>query len=292
MLGARFRVSTNRISRLFGVTLRVDDRSAISCGELVSSTDLGGGRREDRFADTMIMSTYLVAFIVGELEATEAVDVDGVPLRIVHVPGKGDLTEFALEAGEFSLRWLVQYYDIPYPAGKLDLVAVPDFAFGAMENLGCVTFRETLLLADPQRSTQTEMTRIVDVIAHEIAHMWFGNLVTMDWWNGIWLKEAFATFMQVATTDAFRPQWRRWDGFCVERGAAFDTDSLASTRPIEFEVISPEDAEAMYDILTYESAAVVRMLEQFLGSAQFRNGVKHYDFPSTLTPPLLIFGTR
>ena len=164
-----------------------------------------------------------------------------------------------------------------YPAGKLDLVAVPDFAFGAMENLGCVTFRETLLLADPQRSTQTEMTRIVDVIAHEIAHMWFGNLVTMDWWNGIWLKEAFATFMQVATTDAFRPQWRRWDGFCVERGAAFDTDSLASTRPIEFEVISPEDAEAMYDILTYEKgAAVVRMLEQFLGSAQFRSGVKHY----------------
>tara|TARA_Y100001970_G_scaffold163414_1_gene199739 strand:+ start:14722 stop:17247 length:2526 start_codon:yes stop_codon:yes gene_type:complete len=262
----------------FGVTLRVDrSLMAISCGELISSVDLADSRREDRFADTMIMSTYLVAFIVGELEATEAVDVDGVPLRIVHVPGKGDLTQFALEAGEFSLRWLVDYYDIPYPAGKLDLVAVPDFAFGAMENLGCVTFRETLLLADPQRSTQTELTRIVDVIAHEIAHMWFGNLVTMDWWNGIWLKEAFATFMQVATTDAFRPQWRRWDGFCVERGAAFDTDSLASTRPIEFEVISPEDAEAMYDILTYEKgAAVVRMLEQFLGSSQFRSGVKHY----------------
>ena len=262
----------------FGVTLRVDHSlMAISCGDLVSSTDLGDGRREDRFADTMVMSTYLVAFIVGELEATEAVDVDGVPLRVVHVPGKGDLTEFALTAGEFSLRWLVDYYDIPYPAGKLDLVAVPDFAFGAMENLGCVTFRETLLLADPQRTTQAELTRIVDVIAHEIAHMWFGNLVTMDWWNGIWLKEAFATFMQVAVTDAFRPQWRRWDGFCVERGAAFDTDSLASTRPIEFEVISPQDAEAMYDILTYEKgAAVVRMLEQFLGTEQFRNGVKHY----------------
>ena len=95
------------------------------------------------------------------------------------------------------------------------------------------------------------MTRIVDVIAHEIAHMWFGNLVTMDWWNGIWLKEAFATFMQVATTDAFPAAMAPMDGFC-ERGAAFDTDSLASTRPIEFEVISAEDAEAMYDILTYE----------------------------------------
>jgi len=262
----------------FGVTLRVlDSLMTVSCGELVSSTELENGLREDRFADTMVMSTYLVAFIVGELEATEPIDVDGVPLRIVHVPGKGELAEFGLLAGEFSLRWLVDYYDIPYPAGKLDLIAVPDFAFGAMENLGCVTFRETLLLADPDRTTQAELTRIVDVIAHEIAHMWFGNLVTMDWWNGIWLKEAFATFMQVATTDAFRPDWRRWDGFCVERGAAFDTDSLASTRPIEFEVISPQDAEAMYDVLTYEKgAAVVRMLEQFLGPDDFRSGVKHY----------------
>ena len=262
----------------FGVTLRVDDSlMAISCGELVRSTKLDDGRREDTFADTMVMSTYLVAFIVGELEATDPVDVNGVPLRIVHVPGKGDLTEFGLAAAEFSLRWLVDYYGIPYPAGKLDLIAVPDFAFGAMENLGCVTFRETLLLSDPERTTQAELTRIVDVIAHEIAHMWFGNLVTMDWWNGIWLKEAFATFMQVTTTDAFRPEWRRWDGFCVERGAAFDTDSLASTRPIEFEVVSPQDAEAMYDVLTYEKgAAVVRMLEQFLGVEQFRSGVNHY----------------
>lgn len=262
----------------FGVTLRVDDSlMTVSCGELISSTQIENGRREDQFADTMVMSTYLVAFIVGELEATDPINVDGVPLRIVHVPGKGHLTEFGLLAGEFSLRWLVDYYDIPYPAGKLDLIAVPDFAFGAMENLGCVTFRETLLLSDPKKTTQAELTRIVDVIAHEIAHMWFGNLVTMDWWNGIWLKEAFATFMQVATTDAFRPDWRRWDGFCAERGAAFDTDSLASTRPIEFEVISPEDAEAMYDVLTYEKgAAVVRMLEQFLGPDEFRRGVKHY----------------
>ena len=276
----------------FGVTLRVKDSlMAISCGELVSSLPIEDGKREDRFADTMIMSTYLVAFIVGELEATDPVDVDGVPLRIVHVPGKANLTDFGLQAGEFSLRWLVNYYGIPYPAGKLDLVAVPDFAFGAMENLGCVTFRETLLLADPERTTQAELTRIVDVIAHEIAHMWFGNLVTMDWWNGIWLKEAFATFMQVATTDAFRPEWRRWDGFCVERAAAFDTDSLVSTRPIEFEVISPEDAEAMYDILTYEKgAAVVRMLEQFLGVDQFRGGVKQYlmdhSFANTTTTDL------
>lgn len=262
----------------FGVSLVVaEDLFAVSCGELVESESLGDGRRRDTFADTMAMSTYLVAFIVGELEATDPIDVDGVPLRVVHVPGKGHLTGFGLEAGEFSLRWLVDYFNIPYPAGKLDLVAVPDFAFGAMENLGCVTFRETLLLADTERTTQSELTRIIDVIAHEIAHMWFGNLVTMDWWNGIWLKEAFATFMQVATTNAFRPAWRRWDSFSLERGAAFDTDALRSTRPIEFEVISPDDAEGMYDVLTYEKGAgLVRMLEQYLGEEEFRGGVRHY----------------
>lgn len=266
----------------FKATFEVDlivnsDLMAISCGELTDSVDLGDGRRRDSFAPTMSMSTYLVAFIIGDLEATEPIDVDGVPLRIIHVPGKAELTAFGLEAGEFSLRWLVDYYGIDYPAGKLDLVAVPDFAFGAMENLGCVTFRETLLLADPGRSTQAELTRIVDVIAHEIAHMWFGNLVTMDWWNGIWLKEAFATFMQVATTNAFKPEWRRWDSFSLEKGAAFDTDALSSTRPIEFEVVSPEDAEGMYDILTYEKgASVVRMLEQFLGESNFRKGVNNY----------------
>jgi puromycin-sensitive aminopeptidase len=262
----------------FGVTLVVDDAlTAVSCSNVIASEQLPDGRRRDQFADTMVMSTYLVAFIVGELEITDPIDVGGVPLRIVHVPGKGHLTDFGLEAGAFSLQWLVDYYGIPYPGDKLDLVAVPDFAFGAMENLGCVTFRETLLLANPDTSTQAELTRIVDVIAHEIAHMWFGDLVTMDWWNGIWLKEAFATFMQVATTDAFRPGWHRWDSFSLERGAAFDTDALTTTRPIEYPVISPADAEGMYDVLTYEKgAAVVRMLEQFLEPAAFQAGIKHY----------------
>ena len=277
---------------VFGVTLVVQDNlTAVSCSNVTASEQLGDGRRRDQFGDTMLMSTYLLAFIVGELEITEPVDVGGVPLRIVHVPGKGHLTNFGLEAGAFSLEWLVDYYGIPYPGDKLDLVAVPDFAFGAMENLGCVTFRETLLLADPKTSTQVELTRIVDVIAHEIAHMWFGDLVTMNWWNGIWLKEAFATFMQVATTDAFRPGWHRWDTFSLERGAAFDTDALASTRPIEYPVVSPEDAEGMYDVLTYEKgAAVVRMLEQFLEPAAFQAGTRlyleRYSYANTETTDL------
>ncbi|MEM9652385.1 MAG: M1 family aminopeptidase, partial [Actinomycetota bacterium] len=160
---------------------------------------------------------------------------------------------------------------------KLDLVAIPDFAFGAMENLGCVTFREVILLIDPERATQPELQRTADVVNHEIAHMWFGDLVTMKWWNGLWLNEAFATFMEMRCTDAFRPEWDRWTDFGLSRTEAFGTDTLSTTRPIEFEVVSPEDAEAMFDVLTYEKgAAVVRMLEQYLGEDPFRAGIRRY----------------
>ena len=266
------------LKAVFSVTLVVDENlTAISCGPVISEESGDDGRRTVKFADTMVLSTYLVAFVVGDLEATEPVDVNGTPMRIVHVPGKGHLTGFAMEAGSFALRFLEDYYGSPYPDRKIDMLAIPDFAFGAMENLGAVTFRETLLLADPATATEAELTRMADVISHELAHMWFGDLVTMRWWNGIWLKEAFATFMEVMTVDAFRPEWRRWDQFGQEKAAAFDTDALGSTRPIEFEVVSPDDAEAMYDVLTYEKgAAVVRMMEQYLTPEVFRRGVRLY----------------
>ncbi len=243
----------------------------------VAAELLDSGRVLHRFAPTIEMSTYLVAFVVGPLEYSDTVDVDGVPLRVVHVPGKGDLTAFALESGAFALRYFSDYFGLPYPGDKCDLVAIPDFAFGAMENLGCITFRETLLLIDPDKSTQPELQRAADVIHHELAHMWFGDLVTMKWWNGLWLNEAFATFMEMRCTDAFRPAWQRWVDFGLSRSDAFDTDALASTRPIEFEVNSPADAEGMFDVLTYEKgAAVVRMLEQFLGAEPFRAGIRRY----------------
>lgn len=263
---------------VFAVTLVVDaDLMAISSGAEVERSPLDDGRVAVRFAPTMVLSTYLLAFVVGPLEATEAIDVDGVPLRIVHPIGKGHLTDFALDIGAFSLRHFSDYFSIPYPGDKLDLVAVPDFAFGAMENMGCATFREALLLLDPATSTQPEQQRAADVIAHEIAHMWFGDLVTMSWWNGIWLKEAFATFCEMHCTDAWRPEWDRWVDFGLSRTAAFDVDALASTRAIEFDVTTPDEAEAMYDVLTYEKgAAVVRMLEQYLGADRFRDGIRHY----------------
>ncbi|MBO0730272.1 MAG: M1 family metallopeptidase [Acidimicrobiaceae bacterium] len=262
----------------FAVTLVVDEHlTAISNGAPVSSESAGAGKRRVVFAETMRMSTYLVAFIVGPFELTDAIDVDGVPLRVAAMPGRSELTPFALGAGKHALEFLSRYFEIPYPAGKIDHVAIPDFAFGAMENVGCVTYREQLLLIDPDAAAQLELQRVASVIAHETAHMWFGNLVTMKWWNGIWLNEAFATFMELTTTDAFEPSWQMWTGFGAGKAAALGTDGLSNTRPVEFEVGSPEEAEAMFDVLTYQKGgSVLRMLEQYLGPDTFRRGIAHY----------------
>ena len=214
---------------VFAVKLVVEpEMMAVSNGSIASEIE-ADGKRIVRFADTMVMSSYLVAFVVGPLEATEWYDADGIPVRIVHVPGKADLTGFGIDVATFCLRWFQTYYDVPYPSDKVDLVALPDFAAGAMENLGCITFRENLLLVHPTSATQNERQLVADVIAHELAHMWFGDLVTMGWWNGIWLNEAFATFMEIAACDAFRPEWERWTSFGLERSVAFETDSLAAT---------------------------------------------------------------
>ncbi|MGO8873419.1 MAG: M1 family metallopeptidase [Acidimicrobiales bacterium] len=262
----------------FEITLVVDaDLAAYSNGPVVEESEEPGGKRRVRFAPTMRMSTYLVAFVVGPLEATEPVMVNGVPLRIVHPPGKAALTPFALAVGAHALEFFTDYFGIPYPADKLDLVAIPDFAFGAMENLGCVTFRESVLLVDPAQAARVELERVADVVCHEIAHMWFGDLVTMKWWNGIWLNEAFATFMEVLAVDAFRPEWQRWVSFGVEREAAMAVDGLHTTRPVEFPVGRPEEAQGMFDVLTYQKGgSVLRMLEQFLGPDVFCEGIQDY----------------
>jgi puromycin-sensitive aminopeptidase len=263
---------------VFAVTLVVPDHLvAISGYPEASRTSVGNGKVAVSFKDSMIMSSYLIAFVIGPLEISEAIDVHGTPLRIVHVPGKSHLTSFGKEIGSFALQWFENYYGIRYPGEKVDLVALPDFAAGAMENLGCITFRENLLLVDPATSTHAEEQLVADVVAHELAHMWFGDLVTMRWWNGIWLNEAFATFMEVAACDAFRKDWDRWTSFSLERTAAFEVDSLSTTRPVEFEVVSPDDADGMFDVLTYEKGgALLRMLEQYLGEDVFRTGVSHY----------------
>jgi puromycin-sensitive aminopeptidase len=262
----------------FSVTLTVPSHlAAYSNGPVVEETDHGDGTRTVRFARTMKMSTYLVAFVVGPFEQTAPVDVLGTPLRVVCPEGKVHLADFALEAGRYALEFFTDYFAIAYPGDKLDLVAVPDFAFGAMENLGCVTFRESALLVDPALASLAEMERVAEIVAHEIAHMWFGDLVTMSWWEGIWLNEAFATFMETLCVSHFRPQWKKWLSFATSRDAALQVDGLHSTRAIEYEVVAPTDMRGMFDVLTYEKGgAVLRMLEQFLGEDVFRDGIRLY----------------
>jgi len=265
--------------------------AAYSNSPVSADTDLGNGQRTVSFSPTMKMSTYLVAFIVGPFEETATLDVDGVPLRIVFPVGKGHLTELALESGAFALRFFTKYFNIDYPGDKLDMAAIPDFAAGAMENLGLITYRMADLLIDPKEASLAEMQRIAEVVAHEIAHMWFGDLVTMEWWQGIWLNEAFATFMQILCTNEFRPQWKMWVSFGVDRDAALQIDGLHSTRPIEYEVVSPDDTRGMFDLLTYEKGgSVLRMLEQYLGADTFRDGIRHYltkhSYANTVTNDL------
>ncbi len=251
--------------------------AAYSNSPVSSNTDLGNGQRTVSFTPTMKMSTYLVAFIVGPFEETEAMDVDGVPLRIVYPIGNAHLTAHALEAGAYGLRFFAEYFDIPYPGDKMDMVAIPDFMQGAMENLGCITYRMPDLLIDPATASLAEMERVAHVVLHELAHMWFGDLVTMEWWEGIWLNEAFATFMQVLCQDAFRPQWKMWVSFSAQRDLALDIDGLHTTRSVEYEVVSPADTQGMFGRLTYEKgASVLRMLEQYLGAETYRDGIRHY----------------
>ncbi len=262
----------------FQVTMVIPDDLFVVSNTMEESRQAIGDKVEVRFAETMVMSTYLVAFVVGPFEATEPIDVDGTPVRIVTPKGKLHLAPYALECAVFCLRYLRDYYEIPYPGDKVDHIAIPDFAFGAMENLGCITYREAALLLDGDRATQAEKIRILDVVGHELAHMWFGDLVTMKWWDGIWLNEAFATFMEMKATDAMRPEWKRWLTFgAVDRPWALEIDQLSTSRPVEFEVHSPDEASEMFDALTYgKGSSVLRMIEQFIGEGAFRNGVGSY----------------
>lgn len=262
---------------VFAVTLTIDPAlTAVSNTRIVNESS-ERDKKVLQFADTMVMSTYLVAFVVGRLETTEPTTVGTTQIRVWTAPGKSHLGRYGQEWAAFSLRFFEEYYGIPYPGDKLDLIAIPDFSYGAMENLGAVTFRESALLVNPDAATHGDLQGLADVVSHENAHMWFGDLVTMAWWNGLWLNEAFATLMEVVAVDAWKPEWRLWDQFALSRAGALATDGLFASRAIEFPVRAVKDLGAMFDVLTYQKgAAVLRMLEQFLGAPVFRDGVRRY----------------
>jgi puromycin-sensitive aminopeptidase len=250
------------------------------------------GRVEFRFAPTMPMSTYLLAVIAGEFETSETVDARGTPIRVIAPKGSGHLTDVALRNAVASFEFLSDYFGIPYAGGKLDHIAVPDFPSGAMENLGLVVYRDTNIVLDERHASQAELEGCLDTIAHETAHMWFGDLVTMAWWEGIWLNEAFADLMMLKATDALRPEWKRWLAFANgEVPWAMSTDQLSSTRPVEFEVKAPEEADQMFDAITYgKGSAILHMIDEFIGTEHFRAGVAAYlrehAFGNTVTADL------
>ncbi len=261
----------------FRLRVTTPARNQVVSNGAIERTTKRGAKKTVHFAETPKLSTYLVALVVGELEASPAVRVGATPIRVWCVPGKKKLAAFALEVAAEALRRLEAYFGLPYPYGKLDLLAVPDFEFGAMENAGAVTFRETLLLVDPKTVTLAERKRVAEVITHELAHMWFGDLVTMAWWDDLWLNEAFATWMAFKIVDEWKPEWKMWLDFESHRAPAFALDALESTHPIYGPVETPGEATENFDVITYEKgASVVRMLESWLGASVFRRGVRRY----------------
>lgn len=254
------------------------DVTVLANGRLLGVDEAPEARgRTWRFAPTRPMSSYLVALVVGRVAGTPERVERGVPLRVWAMEGKERFGGFGNDFAARLLPWYEDYFQAPYHFEKYDQVAVPSFAAGAMENSGLVLFRQSLLLVDPKTTSWRAEKQAALVIAHEAAHMWFGNLVTMAWWDDIWLNEAFAEWMAHKATHALRPDYRVWEDFQSGRTAALAADSLASTHPIYSKVETPEQATEMFDAITYQKGcAVMRMLESFLGEEAFRDGLRAY----------------
>ena len=250
---------------------------AISNGKVVRDDNDGNGGRRLTFAPTPPLSSYLVALVVGPLVASPVAGGARRADPTWTTPEKRQLTAFAQDTAAAVLPRLEDYFGLPYPFGKLDQIGVPDFEAGAMENAGAVTFREVALLADPATAPLAVQKRVAEVITHELAHQWFGNLVTMVWWDDLWLNEAFATWMAYKIVDDWRPSWRIWMDFEAGKGAALALDALVSAHPIRADVNNAEEAGESFDAITYEKGgAVLRMIEGFLGEDRFRDGIRLY----------------
>ncbi len=229
------------------------------------------------FKETPRMSTYLLALIVGDFKCVEKTH-KGTLLRIWATKGNEKKGRFALGITAKLLDYFNEYFGIPYPLEKLDQIAIPDFAAGAMENWGAITYREVALLFDEKNSNAGTKQRIAEVVAHEMAHQWFGDLVTMEWWDDLWLNESFASWMGTKSTDKIFPEWRMWTQFIsADTEAGMSLDALQNSHPIEARVNDPSEIRELFDAISYsKGAATMRMLEQFLGEETFRRGLKKY----------------
>lgn len=264
---------------------------AISNMPKVKTVELPGGLLEDYFDTTVKMSTYLVAYIVSDFVSVSRTTQHGVKISIYAVPDKIDQTSFALDAAVKLLDFYDDYFDIPYPLPKQDLAAIPDFQSGAMENWGLTTYRETGLLFDPKRSSASDKMGIAKVIAHELAHQWFGNLVTMEWWNDLWLNEGFAKFMEYISLDITYPELQVDDFFLGKCFEAMEVDSLSSSHPVSTPVENPTQIQEMFDDVSYDKGAcILNMLRDFLTPEAFEVGIirylKRYSYQNTVNSHL------
>jgi aminopeptidase N/puromycin-sensitive aminopeptidase len=262
----------------FDITLTIDKKDmAISNGPVIS--DKPGpapGKHTVVFGTTPKMSTYLVAFLVGEFACSKG-KADGVPIRVCATPDKLPLTQFAVSAAEHFLHYYDTYFGIKYPMAKLDLIGIPDFEAGAMENFGAITYRETALLVSKRDGSIPAKKRVASVVAHEMAHQWFGDMVTMQWWDNLWLNEGFATWMADKASGEWHPDW----GFAQDKADDIDTtlnfDSNRTTRTIRAKADTPAEIEEMFDGISYgKGGAVLGMVENLVGEQTFRQGVHNY----------------
>jgi tricorn protease interacting factor F2/3 len=261
----------------FDVSLLVDNNHTAISNMPVLSRKKRGKKTLYKFGTTPIMSTYLLYLAVGEFESISSKSGKTL-IRVITTQGKKHQGELSLKFTKQFLSYFEKYFKIAYPLPKLDMIAIPDFASGAMENWGAITFRETILLYDPKTSSTETKQHIAEVIAHEIAHQWFGNLVTMKWWNDLWLNESFATFMATKAVDTLYPEWDFWDQFLIsEMTGGLSLDSLKSSHPIDVPVKSPSDVRQIFDEISYnKGGCVLMMLENFIGEDNFRKGLHGY----------------
>lgn len=231
-----------------------------------------------RFKETPIMSTYLIAWVVGDLDYIEEKNEDGVLVRVYATRGHAHQGKFALNVASRTLAFFTRYFDQPYPLPKMDMVAVPDFGAGAMENWGLVTYRTAYLLFDEKDSSLKTKQNVAYVVGHELAHQWFGNLVTMEWWSDLWLNEGFATWVGWLAADHLFPEWDIWTEFILDDcQAGLSLDGLRSSHPIEVPVKNPSEITQIFDSISYsKGASIIRMLVKFLGEETFQKGMRSY----------------
>jgi aminopeptidase N/puromycin-sensitive aminopeptidase len=253
------------------------DKIAISNQKVISDVPgPGPDKHTVKFATTAKMSSYLYAVAVGDFEYIEG-SADGIPIRVYTFPGRKEQGRFGLQVAEYCLKYYDKYFGVKYAFTKLDLIGLPDFAAGAMENAGAITFREVALLIDEKSASTQQKKRVATTITHEIAHQWFGDLVTMKWWDDIWLNEGFATWMETKPVAAWRPDWDMNLDDVLDTSNTMTVDSLATTRPIHQAAETPEQIQELFDGIAYgKAASVLRMLEAYLGPETFRKGVDSY----------------